>query len=338
MGLSVNQAIDLGVQLVERNRPYLYVGPPGCGKTDAQKAIAKITRRKAYLSQPAIDDPTDYKGLPFISEGVARFFPIGMINQIMEETEPSLWIIDDLGQAPVAVQNAIMQFVHYRNRELNGNKIPDCVSIAACSNGREHNAGVAGLTDPLKGRFVTIVEVDTSLESWTEWACANGIDPSIISYLHYRPANLNRFESSKDFNQSPTPRGWESMNDLLHLNYGDQHTRTTVFAGCVGEDAAVEFSAFEDILGSLPNLSAIERGDNPTLPTKNMALYALAGALSTRGLKDPAQLQNVMDYMDRMPSEYQVLWTEIFDKRNPAQTKWKEWTAWCLSHKDSLAI
>jgi len=337
MGLSVNQAIEMGIPMVEANRPFLLTGPPGCGKTDAGKMIAKKTNRKLYLSQPAIDDPVDYKGFAFFQNGSADFFPLGMIRDIMAETEPSLWIIDDLGQAVVAVQNAIMQFVHYRNRELNGQQIPDCVSIIAMSNGRAHNAGVVGMTDPLKNRFCTIVEVDTSIVSWTDWACKAGIDPLIIAYLHYRPGNLCDFKPNKDFQQSPTPRGWESVNELRKLPLNPELMQV-ILAGAIGEHSASEFCAFADILHTLPDLDEVERnGEHCALPAENDACYAISGALAARGQSDDKLVQ-VMHYVRRMRSEYKVLWSEIWSQRNPNNMKDAAWTAWCLENKDILAV
>jgi len=337
MGLSVNQSIEMGIPMVEANRPFLLVGPPGCGKTDAAKAIATQTNRKLYLSQPAIDDPVDYKGFAFFQNGSADFHPLGMIRDIMAETEPALWVIDDLGQAVVAVQNAIMQFVHYRNRELNGAKIPDCVSIIACSNGRAHNAGVVGMTDPLKNRFCTIVEVDTSIDSWTDWACKAEIDPLIVAYLHYRPQNLCDFKPNKDFQQSPTPRGWESVHELRKLPLAPDLMQV-IISGAVGEYAATEFCAFLDILDTLPDLDAVEAdGINTRLPEANDACYAISGALAVRG-QDPATLGNVMDYVQRMRSEYRVLWSEMWSQRNPTKLNTALWTSWCLLNKDILAI
>jgi len=337
MGLSPNQAIKLGCEMVQVNRPYLMVGPPGCGKTDAAKEVANLTGRKLYLSQPAIDDPVDYKGFAFFQNGKADFFPLGMIRDIMAETEPALWVIDDLGQAVIAVQNAIMQFVHHRNRNLNGMMIPDNVSIVACSNGREHNAGVVGMTDPLKSRFVTIIPIDTSLDSWTKWACSHGIDPLIVAYLHYRPNSLNAFEASKDFEQSPTPRAWESVNELMHINV-EPEILTTVLSGAVGEHCAVEFGAFCNILHTLPDLDEIELdGRNAIVPTENMAAYAVAGALAVRG-QNTAALTNVMAYIERLPSEYIVLWTEVWSTRNPSKMREPLWTKWCLDHQAILAI
>lgn len=335
MSITCRQLVEIGTQLVSLNRPFMVIGQPGVGKTDSGKQIAKNTNRTLFLSHPAIDAPEDYKGFGFFQDGVADFFPMGQMREILNCKEPAVWFIDDLGQAPIAVQNAIMQFVHHRNRTLNGKAIPEHVAIMAASNRREDNAGVTGITDPLKGRFTTILELQADLESWTDWATQANINPLIIAYLHYRPENLSQFEASKDFRQSPTPRGWESMHELMHLNVNPA-VRFDMYSGAVGEQCANEFIQFTQILDQLPDLDDIERnGDRAALPGENQARYAVCGALSVRG-KTHEALNNVMKYVRRMDPEYRVLWSVIWSKKNREEQNWPEWTSWVIENQDYL--
>lgn len=341
VALNLTQLAVVAERLIPLNRPFMVVGKPGVGKTDAIKQAAKKLGRKLYVSMPAIDAPEDYKGFGFFTRdndgnGQADFHPMGQIREILEETEPAIWFIDDLGQAPVAVQNAIMQFVHHRSRQLNGKEIPRNVAIVAATNGREHNAGVVGMTDPLKGRFTTIIHVEADIKSWNKWALANAIDPLIIAYLAYRPGNLCDFKASKDFDQSPTPRGWESLNELLKLDL-PQEIKSEVFSGALGEHVANEFVQFEAVLNELPPLEQVEMGNCTKMPDTNQARYAVCGALAVRG-RDPKSLTNVMNYVDKMPNEYIVLWSELWSERNKLLTETAEWTSWVLKQKDVLMV
>jgi hypothetical protein len=262
---------------------------------------------------------------------------MGQMNDILDCKEPAIWFIDDLGQAPIAVQNAIMQFVHHRNRTLNGKKIPDHIAIMAASNRREDNAGVTGITDPLKGRFTTILEIAADLDSWTDWATQAGINPLIIAYLHYRPGNLSQFEASKDFRQSPTPRGWESVNELMKLNVPEE-VKMDVYSGAVGAQCATEYIQFERILHSLPDLDGVEiDGANAPLPGGNQERYTICGALSVRG-RERGKLAQVMKYVSQFPSEYRVLWSVIWAKQNPDKQDWPEWTSWVIQNQDVLSV
>ena len=337
MTVTVQQLIDVGTELVSINRPFMVIGQPGVGKTDGIKEVATLTGRHLFLSHPAIDAPEDYKGFGFFQDGKADFFPMGQMADILDCKVPAVWFIDDLGQAPIAVQNAIMQFVHHRNRTLNGKKIPDDIAIVAASNRREDNAGVSGITDPLKGRFTTIIEVEADLESWTDWASKAQINPLVIAYLHYRPNNLSAFEPSKDFRQSPTPRGWESVNEMMNINVSPG-LRMDLYSGAIGEQCAMEFIQFIKILDQLPDLNEIERdGERTMLPGENQARYAVCGALSVRG-KDGPRLDQVMKYVNRLDAEYKVLWSVIWSKKNPDKMDWPEWTSWVLQNKDILTI
>ena len=335
--LTIPQVIDLVMHLVPTNRPFLMVGKPGVGKTDVANQIAEALGRRLFVSHPAVDDPSDYKGFAFFQNGTADFFPLGQMREIIHCKEPAIWFIDDLGQAPIATQNGIMQYIHHRNRQLGAHRIPDHIAIIAATNSREDNAGVVGMTDPLKGRWVTIVEVIPDIKSWTDWALGHNIDPLVIAYLHYRADNLCQFEPSRDFRMYPTPRGWEHVNELIKLPVTDDLLQA-LLTGCIGEHVAVEFIQFRNIMDQLPDLDYIERdGESAPLPATNQANYAVVGALSFRGEKS-ITLREVMKYVQRLPSEYRVLWSEIWHKKNPNMLHSQEWTEWVLQNKLDLTV
>lgn len=337
MKLTIPQVIKLGESLIPTNRPFLMVGKPGVGKTDVLKQLGKKLGRKLFVSHPAVDDPSDYKGFAFFMEGRADFFPLGQMREIIECKEPAIWFIDDLGQAPIATQNGIMQYIHHRNRQLGAHCIPEHVAIVAATNSREDNAGVIGMTDPLKGRWTTIIEVVPDIKSWIDWALAHDIDPMIMAYLHYRPDNLCQFEPSRDFKMYPTPRGWEHVNELVKLPV-EENLLQALLTGCIGEYTATEFIQFRRIMDELPDLDNIERdGANAPLPSTNQANYAIVGALSHRGDKAP-QLREIMNYVRRLASEYRVLWSEIYHKKHPNMMHSAEWTQWVLENKLDLTV
>jgi len=335
--LTVAQAIELGSHLIPTNRPFLMIGPPGVGKTDAARQMAENTKRRLFVSHPAVDDPSDYKGFAMFQNGEANFYPLGQMRKIIECTEPAIWFIDDIGQAPIATQNGIMQYIHHRSRALGDLTIPEHISIVAATNRREDNAGVVGMTDPLKGRWVTMVEIVADVAGWVKWAIAKSVDPLILGYIHYRPENLSQFEPNRSFDMSPTPRGWEHVNELLKLPVEDTLMHA-LLKGAIGEHVSTEFMQFRKILDELPDLDEIERnGRGAQLPQTNQANYAIVGALSIRGTVSRT-LEQVMHYIRRLPGEYRVLWSEIWAQKNENMLHSKEWTEWAIEHKDLLTL
>src|SRR5687768_14063984 len=121
---SLKQAIKASIL---NNDPLLIQGLPGVGKT---AIVAEVTEELGWdliVSHPSVSDPTDFKGFPWLhQEGkvtVADWVPFGDLRQLIEAKRPTVWLIDDLGQAPPAVQAALMQLVHRDSRSLNGQKL-----------------------------------------------------------------------------------------------------------------------------------------------------------------------------------------------------------------------
>ena len=316
MTVSVNQAIEICTQLVEMNQTVLLVGAPGCGKTDAMNQVATLTDRHIFIEHPAVSAPEDYKGFAMFKDGEADFFPLGQMKDILAYPKPFILGMDDLGQAAGATQNGLMQIIHPRGRRLGKHVIPDHCAVIAATNRKQDNAGVMGLTEPLKDRFNTILHIDVSLPEWMDWAIAHNIDPLIITFLHYRPGLLSAFKPARDMTRTPTPRGWEFVNNLLDLQYSSTMLFTEAISGCIGESAASEFVGFREILMELPDLDDIESGfikDGSNM--NNNACYAVVGALSVRGQNNLA-LENVTQFVESLPTEFKVLWSEIWYKTN----------------------
>lgn len=322
--------------MVQQNLPLMLVGMPGCGKTDIMREIAKLTERHLFLLHPVIDSPEDYKGFPMFQEGKADFYPLGILRDILNAREPTLVGIDDLGQAPGANQASLMQWVHRRNRELSGRKMPDCVSIMAASNRREDNAGVAGFLDPLKDRWTSIVEVGISLASWSKWAATHNIDPRVISYLHLRPNNLSTFEANKGIERTATPRGWESMSDMLAIPI-PAGTQLEVYSGIVGKAVASEFFEFLQVEKELPNPRDIESGTYTKVPNEGNVKYAIIAALAHRGDNEYA-LTNIIKYVLQFKGEFQKLWELMYTNKHPEMMQSEAWGLWVRKTAKSTTI
>src|SRR5688572_28860406 len=140
--------------------PVLIKGKPGIGKSDITEQAAIAANCKLIISHPVVSDPTDYKGLPFAMNGEAHFLPYSDLKKLIDAKEPTVFFLDDLGQAPAAVQAACMQLI--LARQLNGHKISDFVTFLAATNRKEDKAAVSGLLEPVKSRFASIVELEVN--------------------------------------------------------------------------------------------------------------------------------------------------------------------------------
>ena len=113
------------------HRRVLAVSAPGLGKTTVNDAWCRRNNWDIIVSCLPLDDPSTIRGYPMrpgkeggdavhcLFDGAARAF---------RATKPTLWFLDDIGQASESTLKAVMRIVQFG--ELDGRKLPDCVTIA----------------------------------------------------------------------------------------------------------------------------------------------------------------------------------------------------------------
>jgi hypothetical protein len=321
---------SLLVSAFKNRRQVLVKGKPGCGKTFIVKESADTAGMDMILTHPAISDPTDYKGFPVKAEDHATFLPFGDIWKAIKSEKPTVFFVDDLGQSSDTVMKALMQLIH--GRRLNGNTLPDHVVFCGATNDVGHKAGVTGILEPVKSRFHTIVELESSLDSWCGWALKRvpGIPFELIAYLRTNPKALNEFAPTKELTNTPCERNWEHfadwLNDGLSLKKDFE-----VFAGCVGKGRATEYSAFEDLAKNAPSIDAILMNPDtePVPDDSHPAIrYLVATGLAARAKKQ--NMGKVMRYLNRMPQPFRVLCIRDAHARDRDIAKTAEVVAWSL--------
>jgi len=283
MSVNATQLNELLHKMIPARLPVMITGKPGIGKTDTAETVTASLQHDMILTHPVVNDPTDYKGLPWPKANgtEATFIPFGELSRAINATRPTVWFFDDLGQASPAVQSSCMQL--FLARRINGHVLPDCVTFLAASNRRADRAGVSGILEPVKSRFVTIVELEPDIDSWCNWAYSQPNFPALlIAFLRYRSPLLCEFQATADLTNSPVPRTWAHLAKLEVLGLSPA-VESEAFAGAVGQGAALEYLAFRQMANSLVNLDAILLNpDTAKIPTKASELYATAIGLAGR--------------------------------------------------------
>jgi hypothetical protein len=259
----------------------LILGAPGIGKSQIVAGVAAHLGCQLVTSTPALEEPSDYRGVLWPqNDGRASYLYAGQLAQILDATEPTVWFLDDLGQAAPAVQAAVMHPLEAR--QVNGRPIPDCVAIVAATNDRRHGAGVTGLLEPVKSRFATIVELVPDLGSWVaDYAIPRGLSPELIAYLRTFPDSFSRFAKSADLVNCPSPRGWTKADAWIRATQLSPRVRAGAIAGAVGADSASEFLAFERMYSQLPAVADILADpDSAPLLTGPGERWAIVSALA----------------------------------------------------------
>lgn len=269
-------------QAIAARLPVLVTGAPGIGKTDVITGAAAQAGADLIISHPVVEDPTNAKGLPWPDkEGkTATFLPFGELARAINAKKPTVWFLDDLGQAPPMVQASYMQLL--LARRVNNHVLPDCVTFVAATNRRTDRAAVSGILEPVKSRFATIVELVPNLDAWCAWAFKHGVPAELIAFLRFRSPLLCAFEASADLTNSPVPRTWAHVSKLLALPLPPA-VQLAAISGAVGQGAAIEFASFQQLYAELPTIDSILKDPNASqLPTKPATLYAVCTALGMR--------------------------------------------------------
>lgn len=311
---------------------YLITGAPGIGKTDIITQAAADAGCDLILSHPVVSDPTDYKGLPFAAKGQADFLPYGDLRAIMEAKKPTVFFMDDLGQAPPSVQAACMQLL--LAREINGKKVADCVTFAAATNRAGDKAGVSGILEPVKSRFASILELQVSAEDWIDWALNKGNMPiELIAFVRYRPDTLNSWEPTKEIVNGACPRTVANIGKQQNAGVPAGLERQ-IFTGAAGEGFATEYNAFLTIYKSLPNIDEIFLSpDTATIPTDPSVIYATMAAVASR--LTPTNADSGYTYIKRLPVEAGVFCVKSALAKNKDITHTKAHISWA-SDKGNL--
>ncbi len=299
--LRPSQLADLLDAALAAQLPILVTGPPGCGKSDIVAQACNRNGADLIISHPAVADPTDAKGLPWAEAGAdeATFLPFGELAQALQATKLTVWFLDDLGQASPAVQASFMQLL--LARRVNSHKLPDCVTFVAATNRRSDRAGVAGILEPVKARFASIVELEPDNNEFCLWGLDNGLSVLVVAFVRFRPELLCDFQPSADLTNCPMPRTWAHVSKLLELGL-DPELEFVAIAGAVGEGAAAEFIAFAKMYRELPNIDGIfVDPDADPLPDQPSTLYATVTALGARMTTE--NFARVARYAERLMEE-----------------------------------
>ncbi|MEA3410216.1 MAG: MoxR family ATPase [Pseudomonadota bacterium] len=262
--------------------PVMLWGPPGVGKS---QMVAQVAGRHEV---PVIDirlsqmEPSDLRGIPFrVGESVEWAVP-SMLPDEKRHGAQGVLFLDEITSAAPSVSAAAYQLI--LDRRLGHYSVPEGWAIFAAGN-RQGDRGVTyTMPSPLANRF-SHYEVETHLDDWVSWAYGNGIDERVIGFLRFRPDLLFDFDPAHNPVAFPSPRSWEFAHRALQkfLDRGD--LLSGALQACVGPAAGVELGAFVASLDQMPDLEAILRGEEVSVPEEIDLQYAVATALVGRAIR-----------------------------------------------------
>ncbi|MDD4224325.1 MAG: ATP-binding protein [Candidatus Cloacimonetes bacterium] len=309
--------------------PLLIEGAPGVGKSAIIEQCCAKAGADLVITHPVVSDPTDYKGLPFPAKQTledgreidsAKFLPFGDLLKCISATRPTVFFIDDLGQAPALVQASIMQLL--LARRINGHEVSDQVVFMAATNGRGDKAAVQGILEPVKSRFASIIRLEPSVEDWTDWALENGMPALLIAFIQWRQSEggnmLHDFRPSADMENSPCPRTVAHVGELINAGCPEDILYEMV-KGAAGEKFTAEFIGFMRVFDQLPAIDEIIADPvKARLPEESSQTYAVVSALGHA--TTPKNIANIYSYVSRLPVEFRMLYMKLARQKDAAVT------------------
>lgn len=270
------QLLEAGLQT---KTPAILWGPPGIGKTEFVRALARKHDLKLFVLIASTMDPTDINGLPAIKE-IQIEHPDGTVEHATT-TEPTLqyWaealiregkgilFFDEANNAVPAVQSTLLSVL--QGRLVGRHTLPDDVWMIAASNDVKDGADAWELSPPMANRFLHI-DFTPNLNDWYEGMLQNwGEEPepdnraSEAAYLNLQRSRTEvagfvkqhvdllhamPTETSSAGKAWPSPRSWDAVARILAVIPKSEETRGVRMAavsGLVGEAAAVQYERYE---------------------------------------------------------------------------------------------
>jgi hypothetical protein len=331
-------------------RPLMIHGSPGIGKSDIVDQARKeegfehmIDLRLSQLDQ------VDLRGVPsVVSMQVPNPLYSGKKNstepQFLEQTTTvwnppeflphlpkTLLFLDEINSASPGVMAAAYELI--LNRRVGKHHLPPDCAIVCAGN--------------LASDFA-MVNLDVNNDDWCEWAIGANIHESVIAFLRFRPGLLNEFEQGNKTKEAKgkarnmreatafaTPRTWQIMSEFVTDGIEPEIEYET-YIGIIGEAAAAEFVGFQKYYRSLPNLDQVLMNPKTSkVPTEPATLYALATGLAARATLD--NMERVVQYIERVPKEFQVLTIRDCTLRNQDLAFTKAFNNWSVQNADLIS-
>ena len=326
MELNPKQARAVVEAQIDAGNPVMIAGAPGIGKSDVVRQIAQARGWSLVDMRLSTLDPVDLRGLPCVKDGRAVFAPMGELPDEDRDGYAGILFLDELPQAPMAVQNAAFSLV--LDRRIGDYRLPAGLHAVAAGNRIEERAGAGRLNSALANRFAH-VEMTVDVDAWCQWALGAGIPAEVVAFVRFRPGLLHDFNADRKVNA--TPRTWAMA--ARHIGKLPADVELHVLAGTIGEGPAAELAAFLRVFRGLPSVDSVFLNPQSAMvPTDGATLYALCGALARRVTINT--IDQFCQYIERLPAEYGVLAIKDATARDETLTKTMPVVAWLARNAD----
>jgi hypothetical protein len=327
------------------------LGEPGIGKSTLIQALrAKFpSHHAAYIDCASLD--LGDTGMPVVNHAdrLTTYYPNSRFK--LHTGEPVIIMLDEFGKAGQAVQNMLHPLLEEKSPRFGDVFVHDESIIFLTS-----NLGTDGVGDSLKAhtrnRIVELPVSKPDADQWLLWAAANNQDGVIMGWVKQYPNALASYlEGNQDSNpyifnpkkvQSSfvTPRSLSRASAIVskrHLT--GREVMTAQLMGAVGQAAARDMMAYVDYADKLPSWESIIGSPNQAIVPESPGACAVLIYGAIGRIKEKKSLAAFMNYIKRMPSEWQAAFGVMFmadEHRRKIAVGTPELLEWAVSNADIL--
>jgi hypothetical protein len=315
-------------QLSQEKWPVFLWGAPGVGKSSVVAQLAKKKNMQLIDIRASLLDPTDLRGIPYVSDGVAYWAPPSFLPT--DKDSSGVLFFDELNAAPPLVQASLYQLT--LDRRVGEYELPEGWRIFAAGNRAQDSSVVYRMPSALANRFVHL-DYEVDVDDWVAWALQNKVDSRVIAFIRTRRELL--LDMSDMERAFPTPRSWEIFSSALKPAAKPSDV-ADVLIGIVGEGAAMEFLGYcEQTLTEAALKRILKNPETAKLPEDIGGLYALISYISARADEDSI-VQQASRLLPRLPPEMAVLMLRDFLRINPKFAGTEGYLSFIKEHKALL--
>ena len=320
VGSSIALLSQSFINLIESDMPLktmpsvMLWGPPGVGKSQAVRQVAKNIEKKTGRKCVVTDvrlllfNPIDLRGIPTANKD--KTLAVWLKPQIfqMDENENvvNILFLDEISAAPQSVQAAAYQIT--LDRVIGEHRLPEnCIVIAAGN--RVSDKSVANKMPKALANRLLHIEIEVSVSSWTKWAELVGIHADVIDFIKANRKMLLVSDDSADNLAYATPRTWEMVSNILNYVEPDIDKALPLVSALVGISTAMEFKNWLKNKGQIPVVEEVFAGKCHIIPTTSDALYATISAMldyAAECKNDMDKIRNSIIYASKLPPDFSV--------------------------------
>lgn len=328
MFLNPREAQELVKDCMAANLVPLLKGSPGTSKSSIMNRIAKEQNLKLIDIRLAQIDDVELNGFPDLSGEKATYKAFDIFptegDELPEGYDGWLLFFDELTSADKEKQGAAYKII--LDRMVGQEHLHEKAKCVAAGNLRTDKAVVNNMSTAMQSRLIHL-NMGVDKDDWINWAINNGIDNRVISFIEYRPELLHKFDPNHQDDTFACQRTWEFVSKLISPMPVLQASKLALIAGTVSEGVAREFKGFCDLAEGLVKFDEIIKDPKAArIATDSGSLYSTVGTIADNTTNENAEI--VMDYIERMPAEFQLCTVRRIYARNKSiitVVKVREW-------------